>query len=133
MISPGMFETDGDRWGRRKGARWVGRDEFEAEIFTALPRDPTSGGMVLQIMAKAIAAACDEGGVLLNWRTWEWFPKYVPQVMRESDEDDDDLILEWTPFTSLVTMESELRLQAMGFLGQRGNGDSSDVRLALPA
>ncbi|MEV1013853.1 hypothetical protein AB0I89_24170 [Micromonospora sp. NPDC049801] len=128
-ITADDFTTDTDRWGYRKGARFVGPDEWLTGVRRAGLDLET---LVLESVTEAYAAAADDNGLIIDFRPNEWYERHVSDAMR-SDDDGPDWTLTYDRFVAMALMDIDMTLSNSGYLAGRGNGDSKDRRLTLPA
>jgi hypothetical protein len=126
-MTPDQITTDADRWGYRTGARFVGPDEWLRNIPADVQRV-----LHLDVLTQGLAEASDEEGQLLNFRPNQFYPGPLSEVMRNED-DKPSWQLQYDRFAAMVLMDAKFRLVEAGLLATRGNGNSVDYRLCLPA
>lgn len=126
-MTPDQITTDADRWGYRTGARFVGPDEW----LHSIPAD-VHRVLHLEVLTQGLAGAADEEGRLLNFQPNLFYPGPLSDALRNED-DDPSWRLQYDRFVAMVLMDAKFRLVEAGLLATRGNGDSVDYRLALPA
>lgn len=120
--------TDADGWGHLTGARFVGPDEWLAGLPERWARD----SLHISTFTYGLTIACDSDGVILDFRPDEFYRVTLSEMLRD-ENDDRGWRLEYDRFTAMVFVDVELMLFNAGYLAGRGNGDSKDRRLALPA
>ncbi|MFI9641375.1 hypothetical protein ACIG87_15145 [Micromonospora sp. NPDC051925] len=120
------FTTDADRWGFRTGARFVGPDEWEADALTLVGRRR----IYLHPLVRGLAAAADDGGLILDYWPNRFYEGPLSDAMRNED-DEPDWKLAYDRFTAMTLSVFIFELVEAGLLATRGNGDSTDYRLAL--
>lgn len=126
-ITADDFTTDADRWGFRKGARFVGPDEW----LHGLPEQWTRDSLHGSTFTDALAVAADDNGVILNFRPNEFYAGPLSDVLR-NDDDPEGWTLKYDRFSAMTLLDIEMALGNAGYLAVRGNGDSKDRRLTLP-
>ncbi|MFG1846850.1 hypothetical protein [Micromonospora carbonacea] len=122
------YTTDTDRWSYRTGARFVGPREWLA----GLPQKWTTESLHLDAYTTAMADIADDDGVILDYRPNEFYEGAVSEVLRNED-DAPTWRLPYDRFVAMLLMDVDMMLSEAGFLAGRGNGDSKDRRLTLPA
>lgn len=122
------YTTDADRWSYRKGAYFVGPEEW----LHGLPQALTVESMHLDAYTEAMANAADDDGLILDFRPDRWYEGALSDVMRD-DTDGTAWKLTYDRFVAVVLMDIDMMLADAGYLAGRGNGDSKDRRLTLPA
>jgi hypothetical protein len=122
-----QFTTGTDRWTHRTGARFVGPDEWDAGL-------PQQYRLILHLEAfiEGLREAAADDGTLLDFRRYEFYTGPLSDTLRD-EHDEPGWTLKFDRFTSMVLSECVSDLFEAGYLAQRGNGDSVDYRLTLPA
>ena len=92
-------------------------------------------GMVNYTVIAALADAADADGVLLDFDLPEFYRTHVAKVLSQDlDEDEETPQLVYDTFTAMAVMDCLYTLLLEdGLLADRGNADSADYRLTLPA
>ncbi|MFD6694976.1 hypothetical protein [Micromonospora aurantiaca (nom. illeg.)] len=119
--------TDDDRWGYLAGARFVGPDEWEEEAERYLYES-----LHLSALSEGLVKAADSEGRLIDWLPNEFYAGALSDALR-SEHDPEDWKLTYDRFVASVLLEAMSTLTRKGLLAHRGNGDTADYRLALPA
>jgi hypothetical protein len=119
MIDPAEMTYDTDRWGYRKGARFVGPREW----LHGLPQQWTVLTAHMDAYTEGMAAAAADDGTILDYRVNEWYEGPLSDVLR-NDHDKATWKLKYDRFVAML---------GSGYLATRGNGDTTDRRLTLPA
>ncbi|WP_433460635.1 hypothetical protein [Micromonospora sp. CA-248212] len=128
-ITADDFTTDADRWSYRNGARFVGPGEWLHGVEQA---GLAVESLVMESVADALAAAADDDGLIIDFRPNEWYERHVSDAMR-NDDDGPGWKLTYDRFVAMALMDIDMTLSNSGYLAGRGNGDSKDRRLTLPA
>jgi hypothetical protein len=91
--------------------------------------------MVNYTVIAALAQAADADGVLLDFDLPQFYRTHVATVLSQDlDEDQETPQLVYDTFTAMALMDClHTLLLADGLLANRGNADSADYRLTLPA
>ena len=119
--------TDENRWGYVAGARFVSPDEWEKSVYDHIGRP-----LYLQAVAEGLALAADSEGQIINYRPNEFYAGALSDSMRNED-DPKSWKLTYDRFSASVLLDAMSTLLFAGLLATRGNGDSVDYRLTLPA
>jgi hypothetical protein len=112
------------------GVRFVTPEQYLAAAPQVVRRS-----MVNYTVIAALADAADADGVLLDSDLPEFYRTHVAKVLsRDLDEDEEAPQLVYDTFTAMALMDClHTLLLEDGLLANRGNGDSADYRLTLPA
>lgn len=129
MIDPADMTHDADRWSFRKGARFVGPQEW----LHGLPQEWAEEVLHMGHFTEGMAAAAADDGTIIDFRVNEWYQGALSDVMREDHYDDPSWKLKYDRFTAAVLIDVDRMLLGSGYLATRGNGDTTDRRLTLPA
>jgi hypothetical protein len=91
--------------------------------------------MVNYTVIAALAQAADADGVLLDLDLPEFYRTHIAKVLSQDlDEAQETPQLIYDTFTAMALMDClHTLLLADGLLANRGNADSADYRLTLPA
>ncbi|MEU0078457.1 hypothetical protein ABZY58_11225 [Micromonospora tulbaghiae] len=128
MTTKHAFVTDADGWGHRAGARFVGPREW----LHGLPQEWTRDSLHMDSYTEALAAAADDEGVILDFRVDEWYEGALSDSMRE-EYDEPGWTLKYDRFVAMLLTDIDMMLHEAGYQASRGNGDTTDRRLTLPA
>lgn len=112
------------------GARFVTPPEFLA----GLRETTASHGLINGVVCRALAAAADDEGVLLDFDEQTLFDIHIAAELNADLEQhgEDVTPLVYDRFTAFALMDCLHALQSEGLLGCRGEGDTLDHRLTLP-
>lgn len=127
-ITAGNITTDADGWGFRSGSRFVGPKEW----LDGLPRKLTTDSLHMSVYTEALALAADGHGIILDFRPDTFYEVNLSYMLRDAN-DDRDWKLRYDRFVAMLLMDVDVMLAEGGYLAGRGNGDSKDRRLTLPA
>lgn len=128
MINDKDITTEADQWGFRTGTRFVGPQEW----LHGLPQEWAADELHMTAYVEAMAAAAADDGTIIGFSGHEWYEGPLSDVLRD-EHDDPAWKLKYDRFAAMVLLDIEMRLMEAGYLAGRGNGDSTDRRLTLPA
>jgi hypothetical protein len=119
--------TDEDRWSFIAGVRFVGPDEWRDKAEAIVYRS-----LHMSALVEGLADAADPEGKLINFRPDKFYPGALADSLR-NEHDPKGWTMTYDRFVAMVLMDAAHDLTSRGLLAQRGNGDSHDYRLTLPA
>ncbi|PZG12999.1 hypothetical protein C1I95_24645 [Micromonospora craterilacus] len=122
------FTTGPDRWGYLKGARFVQPAEWDQYAQDVVGRQ----NIHMWPIVDALSLAANNDGLIRNFEPDEFYTGPLSDAMRNED-DEASWQLVYDRFSAVVLMKLMFKLVEAGLLATRGNGDSSDYRLTLPA
>lgn len=122
------FTTDTDRWNYRKDARFVGPREWLA----GLPQEWTADSLHMDVYTTALSEAADNDGVILDFRPDRFYEGALSDALRDGN-DAPDWELHYDRFVAMLLTDVDMMLSDAGYVAGRGNGNSKDRRLTLPA
>ncbi|GAA2701436.1 hypothetical protein [Nonomuraea recticatena] len=106
------------------GARLVTKAEYQEHTPAA--------GLLFATLTQALAAAANDSGLIEDHEDPDFFKAHVISAIGLDPEDLASPIT-YDFFTSMTLTESRMELLQLGYLATRGNGDTMDLHLALPA